>query len=162
MDAGTVNIFEIGNLLRQQFEFLFPKMAGLKLQESPGSHVLPSDSWSLMISTSGDYQLSFLMCAAWEVWRTTARNMAHGREISQENVLIYGAELFNVLCGRVISAINTKYRYSACFSVPKILQGSYSAPAGFDYYCNCGPVKLSVAHRPFPCDCQGLSDRPNG
>lgn len=140
---------EIGDLLDQQLRNIFPRMTGLTLRSAPEPLPLAADVWSLAISAKGDCRLTFLMCAQWEVWYGIARYMNHGKAVPEENVFLYVGELFNVLCGRVLSAVNAQYRCSARFSVPRVLRGVY-ASQGNDYRCDCGAVKLAVAEGPVP------------
>lgn len=140
---------EIGHLLDEQLQSIFRRMTGLSLQSTPDPLVQPEDAWSLAISAKGDCRLTFLMCAQWDVWHGIARNMNHGKAVPDENVFLYVGELFNVLCGRVLSAINTRYRCSARFSVPRVLRGGYTGQ-GSAYWCDCGAVKLAVTKEPTP------------
>lgn len=140
---------EIGDLLDQQLQSIFPRMTGLTLWSAPEGLPPGEDAWSLAISAKGDCRLTFLLCAQWTVWYDIARYMNHGKAVPEENVFLYVGELFNVLCGRVLSAINARYRCSARFSVPQVLRGVY-ASRGHDYQCDCGAVKLAVAEGPGP------------
>ncbi|MCQ4726098.1 chemotaxis protein CheX [Anaerotignum faecicola] len=79
--------------------------------------------YTIFSAINGDYQIILSFCTDRAVLKAIAENMMHGKELNEDEVLIYTSEYFNILCGHVVSSINREFYLKSSFSVPKIVEG---------------------------------------
>ena len=74
--------------------------------------------YTIFSAINGDYQIILSFCTDRAVLKAIAENMMHGKELNEDEVLIYTSEYFNILCGHVVSSINREFYLKSSFSVP--------------------------------------------
>ncbi len=110
----------------------------------------PSTPYTLFVTTSGDLQLTLSLCTDKSVLKTITENMKRGQDASDEDILIYTSEYFNILCGHIVSSINRNFLLKTDFSVPQVVEGICFRPKEDEihhqrfYNYNCGTVKFET------------------
>lgn len=129
-----------------------------KLEISPQEEQvdLPEeDCGSLVIDTKGDYELTLVFSAGQQVLRAISNNMIRGLA-TDEDIPVCAVEFFNILSGRVISAINNRTHSVARFAIPRLVNGVRPVPSSdkdlswwvLNYSTPYGPVKVQAGYRP--------------
>ncbi len=115
---------------------------------------LDEKSNSLIISTFGDYKMTFVFCASTSVVKAITESMKRGKVLDTIEMELYAKEYFNILCGRIVTIINNSTRKSAKFTVPNIIDGIYLhniTPKNLNtkelfYNSNYGVVKMQAIY----------------
>lgn len=123
IDKQAVNIADISVIVNNAVQDIFKKVAGMPVQSVSCQDMSEGDLWSLVITTQGDYHMTVILCANYGTLCSIAQNMRHGMPASDSDVPIYITEFFNILCGRVVSAINMKTHSTARFGIPRLNKG---------------------------------------
>lgn len=74
---------------------------------------------SLTIETSGDYHAKLTMYVENSLLEEITRNMKRGEEPSPEDIIIYTTEYYNILCGFLISHLNSNHKLNSRFGIPR-------------------------------------------
>lgn len=130
--------------LRQIIDGVLPEdfLRVAKISLSPGSSLPCGKGALLRIVSSGDYSMTMSLQMDADLLDTLEKSMRRSVHQLPPGPQLYAEELFNLLCGRIISQINRVYHMSARFSTPHYaevelpacptprLSACYASPAG--------------------------------
>lgn len=80
---------------------------------------------SLFIRTRGDYEANLILSAEEPVFREIAVRMRRGREVTKSDIVIYVTEYYNIVCGFLVSHLNTLLNARARFGIPEFQEGFF-------------------------------------
>ena len=111
--------------------------------------------WSLLADAAGDYSAQFTLCAEKGFLLDVAHRMKRVPPItSEEEAVCFLREYFNMVCGRVVSAINNRRGCAARIGMVSLVSGSGRANGDADsllcanrYESACGHAVFRVAYR---------------
>lgn len=118
-----------------------------KLELTPAEEAAVGKCCSLQADVQGEYRLVLVLEATPEFMQAACENMRHGRPADWEEVPAYMVELFNMLCGRMVSALNHHTKQSARFAIPFYREQPYAGRPGervqtLYYQSGYGPVRM--------------------
>lgn len=118
------------HIMDEMFRDVTRRLAGLETRPAEcgpaGREVL-----SLLAEASGDYSLKFSLCAEKSFLMDVARRMKRVPPITdEEEAAGFLREYFNVLCGRVVSAINNQNRCAARIGMTSLVAGPCPVDGG--------------------------------
>ncbi|MEG0566364.1 MAG: chemotaxis protein CheX [Hungatella sp.] len=151
-NADRITSLNISGILDTAVKDISKQVVGLTMQDVPAQHVEMEEPCSMSITTQGDYCLRIVLYADGRILRAMAQNMKHGVSADDTDISIYTTEYFNILCGRIVSAMNMKHHSSARFGIPKFVRGAYQnrfaqepqCRQEYFYNCNIGTIKLET------------------
>ena len=142
---------ELEKLLDQAVQDVTERTAGVCLHQgtqSPGE-----DLCTVQITFDRGFRTSLTLCADTKLLRRMASNSFHEESVSAEDLEEFSKEYFNVLCGRIASAMFRATQVPAHFGPPTFYHGRYE-PEGREIqfvltYCDeyCGGAQL-IHHVP--------------
>lgn len=143
---------EVGTILDTVMKDISARVAGLTVQNVSEKEIgtkISSEPYSLIIDTRGDYDMRIILSADAHVMQTITKNMKRGREVAEEDIPIYSGEFFNILCGHIVSTVNTQNKKKASFGIPKFIKGSYPETdignsQHYFYKCQEGAMELET------------------
>lgn len=131
------------------------RVAKLEMVNTDSAEIDMLDAISLVITTKGDYCLTIVFYAGSAVLRAITENMKREATTSNDEIVIYITEYFNILCGHIVTAMNRMASTSARFGIPEIVKGSYFSKEDskkeecqeFFYHCPYGTVSLGTMYK---------------
>lgn len=141
------------DVLRQLSPFIFDifkRLADISLEENPKASLQSQAARIFMIQTSGDLEMLITMKADKAVYASITEHMARKIEIDEDDIKDYVGEFFNILCGRMISAVNREYKTSIHFGIPRMNKqkeftgqsDSDNSIISFYYECRYGTIVI--------------------
>ena len=109
---------ELFHLVRHNIVDVSRQLTGVSLEEAYLRHMPDADV--LYLAVAGDYFLDMYLYMDKRISVNIARSMTRGYAAGTEAIL-YTAEFFNILGGRIVSEINRRYKKSARFKPPVLL-----------------------------------------
>lgn len=152
---GMIANIDLSNIVDTAVTDISKRVAKLEFTKAETTDFKGDKICSLVTTAKGDYDLTVILYAGSQVLRAIAVNMKRGVAVSDEDIVIYTTEYFNILCGHIISMINTLNKKKARFGVPQIMRGMYqealdAAPIErweHIYNCPVGLMKLETLYR---------------
>lgn len=155
MEQKIVDFSVFPDIMDTAVKDISQRVAQLAVQNADKQDWKAENSFSVLATTQGDYDLTIVFCTKSEILRTITENMKHGREASEEDIPVYITEFFNILCGHIVSAMNSKCHCKARFGIPKLISGLYEPEYTQDthsshwkqeyfYHCNNGVIRVET------------------
>lgn len=126
---------------------IFKRLADISLDERQDAPFPCLAARTFMIQTYGDLDMFITMRADKAVYASITEHMARKIEVDEEDIKDYVGEFFNILCGRMISAVNREHKTSIRFGLPKMdKQKEFTGHTddnrifAFNYECSHGTV----------------------
>lgn len=144
----TVDLYEI---LDNAVKEVTKKVAKMDFINAGASEIDAGHSSSLVTTAQGDYILTIIFQTSDSVLRGITQNMKRGADVNDDDIPIYAAEYFNILCGHVVSRMNRKAHTDARFGIPQVIKGGYMEGTeqgkkrqALFYCCALGTVKVET------------------
>lgn len=102
------------------------------------------------VDVRGDYGLSLTLFTPTPVLLELAIGMRRGAETDEDTAAVYVTEFFNILCGRLVSSLNSTTHTSARFGIPRVMLCATTLVGpvqGYYYKLRSGPVLLQASYR---------------
>lgn len=97
------------------------KVANLDLCGYDRACISPESQIALVTTVTGHYEGNIVFLSGNHVIRGISENMKHEQITQQSELELYTVEYFNILCGRIITAICNRSNLSARFNIPRML-----------------------------------------
>lgn len=114
------------------------RLSGISLEKAITADKISSEIASLCAVTSGSYQITIICHGELQLFRRIAEKMKRRPIENDDEVEMYLKEYFNIVCGHVISRVNSATKESARFGIPQYHRGFYYADG-----CRDAVVELS-------------------
>lgn len=155
MEQNIVDYSVFPDIMDSAVKDISKRVARLTVQIADRQDWHAEDSYSVLATIQGDYNLTIVFCMEANMLRTITENMKHGMEASEEDIPVYITEFFNILCGHIVSAMNTKCHCKARFGIPKLICGIYEPEITQDfpypqcrheyfYHCDSGIIRMET------------------
>lgn len=105
------------------------RVAKLQFKRLEGQEFHLKPAGSLLIQTEGDYRCALLLSVESNILKEITKNMKRQSQVTQEDIVVYVKEYYNILCGYFISHLNTRFHLKTRFGIPQFLAKNDSGEA---------------------------------
>lgn len=131
------------------------KVAKLDLCSYDPARISLENRIAVITTVTGNFEGSIVFSSDNHVIRGISENMKHEQITQESEIEIYAVEFFNILCGRIITALCNRSRLPARFNIPQLLPGGPPDEPVADgvtrfewcYGSRCGPMLIQMGLR---------------
>lgn len=126
---STINLRRI---VDEETQRITQRYAGVAL--IPTQKELPTreNLCSLSVEVNGQYRMTLTYYAEEPILRAFAEHMKGSPLAGDEEMVMYIQEMFNVVCGRIVSRCNQEMPASARFGIPRFAREGYTTDENSD------------------------------